>query len=877
MMARHSSWALAAALLGAASVRAGNPEGTFYVNDFAARTSAGPIPTGEWMAMPYQPDTLLFRNNINDTTALQLYLEDAANGTAQDGWVRAFNSNRLYGWCRTNEAGNAYAALGETISTHGYMRNSLHNTFTDGVVRVTADMRPPAKWNGSIAAMYVYCGDRTFFSPWPKDSQAFYPYHAGSFGFVNAGNTTGTGSYFRANGGDGTGTGDGVLRTAVGVEAGCWYRFVADYDLDNSQLTVNVYNLGTEQPAMGTACPATPAATLAAVPFFRNQAHGLEGISSFSLTAFGPGGTYYCTNALYAACYDNLTFAHKAPGASDFTACYQNDFTTRRLRQIAPAGTDLALYANPARTVTNVFTSYPVGYLTNDTLHVLIPSSVAPKHNSQPCGVDGWRRLNGDGLGAGVVVALDGNLTLRMSGAGTGTPFLFAGQPFGTVYSNGTVTVQADIRMPDTWHWSVFPFIGLALGGDGFYNGSHDTFGNHYVAWAGVSGSGSSFYPAHYANGNNPIVDDASATAAATSWCRVRVIVDFNTKTYTYALYAMGTTAPGVEDADGTQLYASGAIVWVNQESALTSFALFSYSGGEVSTTSNDQPVYFDNVKVTAQPAGASEAKLLYQNTFDSRLCIQEKRQAELLGFIDRPGLDDWRRNNTGLAAVTVEGDSPRRLRFSSEAGYDYAYAVQPVGTAVRSGKFCCQVDIRPTADWFWWGMVNGVQCSLGDSLLWQGNLKSGETFFSRHRALAFGFAFDYSNGTLSIMAAKGTAGDGTAATETSSATVDATHWYRFVATCSLTSKTSSVTVYDMGSAQPALDASGTQVASFSGLPFILNPGQAGDASLLDGISTVSLAAFGMRGGGLAAESENVYMANLRCWRVEEGTRYILR
>ena len=117
-----------------------------YQNDFASRSSEGAVPYGGWRAVNYVAGHLLA--NTNYTAASQFVESDL-----QDNWIKASNT------CRNNayvddDNGNYVARLGDDLNkgTSGsrttgpfvIVRQRIGNTFTNGTVTLTFDMRPPS-------------------------------------------------------------------------------------------------------------------------------------------------------------------------------------------------------------------------------------------------------------------------------------------------------------------------------------------------------------------------------------------------------------------------------------------------------------------------------------------------------------------------------------------------------------------------------------------------------------------------------------------------------------------------------------------------------------------------------------------------------------
>lgn len=168
-----------------------------YSNDFTARTSSSPIPAygvvHEAQAYPtvyenygsiafvpesltgYPRDTpginavLLTQRHTYYSQTPYLITDYYRNYDRPnyDGWVTPFaipmstSQYKLHPTVRKDDGNNAFAWFHSHPSNvrQGYVIQSIHNTFTSGVLRIQVDMRPPQRWisyNGTFFSCRVF-------------------------------------------------------------------------------------------------------------------------------------------------------------------------------------------------------------------------------------------------------------------------------------------------------------------------------------------------------------------------------------------------------------------------------------------------------------------------------------------------------------------------------------------------------------------------------------------------------------------------------------------------------------------------------------------------------------------------------------------------
>ena len=152
---------------------------------------------------------------------------------------------------------------------------------------------------------------------------------------------------------------------------------------------------------------------------------------------------------------------------------------------------------------------------------------------------------------------------------------------------------------------------------------------------------------------------------------------------------------------------------------------------------------------------------------------------------------------------------------------------MQDIGQNVRTGVMTAQADIRPPKGWLAQNAYTYVRLGGDGHMATRSLDPADDSYFLNNIAAGFGFknVKAVKSGNLwtdsTIVAYRGDrAGGGEMVS--ASATVDPTHWYRFVATADMAGSQYDLSVYDMGATHPTLATTtpDTPVATFSALPF---------------------------------------------------------
>lgn len=371
------------------------------------------------------------------------------------------------------------------------------------------------------------------------EKEEYYKYQTLLTGFRSP---TGSDTDFKfyAYQGNGDGSSGTYINGTAAADTTHWYRFVALLDLSAGTYTAAVYDMGTDQPALETALPASPVETFGDTTFrFRmDLSAATGGLTTLGLSAYGVmGGDDASTDITLTARYDNLAIESKPVGAPDFTRVYANDFATRTITRTVPDPLYYG-YANDT-VVPNGTWNYFVGNLLtlDNTLEF-------PNGSILGSGTDAWIRRN-TGT-AKITVASDGNAYAK-AWHSSGN-YIAACQRIGNTVTNGTIQVMAEMTPPDKWYTTPRS-VTLLVGDDSLYRGEKDdsitnSYYHHYAARFGFGGDSVSdirflFYNGNGANSATSVYSTASVNPA--NWYRFIATLDLTNATYAVSVYDMGT------------------------------------------------------------------------------------------------------------------------------------------------------------------------------------------------------------------------------------------------------------------------------------------------------------------------------------------------
>ena len=249
-----------------------------YFNDFWTRmrtpSAAGSIPR----AVGYLADQYDFENG-------------------QDNWVRRSVAGAAGYWASAtvrDDNGNQFLALGREIEAG--QRVQVAHTFGSSVkrpFRFKVDIRPPAAWRVTKDGMALVSLGSMQMDQTQTSEANFNAFRQMAFGFCDApGDSYCT--WYRTGMQPVAYTVENGVETAVplcepsAISNDHWYRFSVSVDPSEGQYNVNVYDLGTAHPTVGSGDAALVGS--ARNLHFLNDSVAGEGIGAFNIHAYGMGG-----------------------------------------------------------------------------------------------------------------------------------------------------------------------------------------------------------------------------------------------------------------------------------------------------------------------------------------------------------------------------------------------------------------------------------------------------------------------------------------------------------------------------------------------------------------------------------------------------------
>ncbi len=730
-----------------------------YANDFTTRTS-GATPSDRWMETSYIPGALV--RSVSSAG-------DAYNSATayQDGWTMKA------GYCRSgvlfrvaDDNGNQGVLVTNTSSTAvtdgTVAMQPLYNEFSDGVLKISVDIRTPASSAFNTSAnMHCYLMPiyKSALDVTASGIAGKYPMRMGAAWQHDGSSGYHLRAIAHAMNGDGNGsTYYGRQDSRNTIESGRWMRYEAILDLSAGTFTAMFADLGTSHP--------TPETTSDSPFDFRrweaaNASTTLTFITPITAETGGIAGlAFYIANFKKAAAadapmFDNIAVSWKAPGADDFASVYENDFSTRRYRQVEPAGATTGAYALAPTTNTVQSSSYgasSVGTVyaaADSSLRLLVPARSGSNGKLQLAGLDGWRRF--DGVPGCALVnptsyGWDNGTVLRVTApstnCGKSQSHAHLATPLGTALTSGVVRLYFDLMTPAKWQ---FPsdmntaWAGVYLGSAHdatLITGSNDAkviMTNKYACGGGyyINGSNGGTTTSSKWMGSASTAPTASLTGIGDAkpsnarWYRFRVTADLEAKKYDIESWGCGSQSGTVvgplgRDMDDTsfmtddklRLAVSNRAFHVTAPAAIDSIVLsvnHASAYGDNSTRSGDTfkvgnyPL-FDNIRVCRVNEDGTDGFEIYRNDFDSSYRTSVQDAAVLAGDTDRDGADRWIRRHRNVGSMNVinagGGDGVVAMTGVGRTSDNrQMFAVQPFGA---SSKNCASVDfaadIRPPA-----------------------------------------------------------------------------------------------------------------------------------------------------------------------------------
>ena len=223
--------------------------------------------------------------------------------TGMDGWTRLGASANAV---RLASDGNAALVFGNGDETYATAVHDLGGLYKNGTMLAQADICAPTAWQSAGGCANVWFGGDQYHEG-NLNGGAYNYEKMAAFGF---GMTNTTFAAFR-----GDRAGGGAWETSGTATPGHWYRFVVASE--NKASDVSVYDMGTDQPTLATATPATPVATFSGLPFRSSASR----VSCVSVSAMGVKNPAAWSHLLQGGTdsrlkVDNIKFSHIPPGTT---------------------------------------------------------------------------------------------------------------------------------------------------------------------------------------------------------------------------------------------------------------------------------------------------------------------------------------------------------------------------------------------------------------------------------------------------------------------------------------------------------------------------------------------------------------------------------
>lgn len=407
----------------------------------------------------------------------------------------------------------------------GIFTQHLGEKITSGKVRLSYDVRTPKSWIGSCPWIYGMVAPQTYYDSINDDIQTTaYAYRVGFQGTAKS-----TTTKFAAIG--------SATQTAADAKVLTWYRVIGTCDMDGKTFDCEIYEIGANPIAMTQ--------EVTGAPVFAKTGIGLknQSLTDISCFAFFLGGTPEMTldGAIHV---DNIRIWKQAKAATDWTALYANDFTTRTRYNVKETSCQLT-------------------------------------EMSEVMGLDGWT-MHVDGL-APIATSGTENPALRCDGNTTGDQsFSWVVQTLGKPIRRGKAKLRVDIKPPRVWTPGFTSNTGVMIGlgdeqmasGNRACGNADLSFLNHYQVRFGIgpeaSGGPNKDYEIQKYRTNRPFYFDEKGSRAYTvnasnqkydlnhtHWYRFEAKADVDNQTYDLSVYDMGTVQPTVTTAtsSGTLLF----------------------------------------------------------------------------------------------------------------------------------------------------------------------------------------------------------------------------------------------------------------------------------------------------------------------------------
>lgn len=906
-----------------------------YRNDFATRESVAPVPA-YGVAYPAQPypqvasgsHIQLCRNPGSAARASRdvFYSASVGNGRPNyDGWyVPFFDTNsKLVAQMTNHEGDNCFVWHSDTSTADrwGYVLHDIHNTFTNGTLRMQFDMKPPTAWETGYRSyvrlcpvfdkyMDILAWNGAYIWGGNFNDPSAPKLNPGEVGLININSSTGDRSLTYLN------SVDKIQRESQGLRINSmttdkWIRYVVTYYLDTSKYDISAYQFDADvaHPTFDTATPASPYTTRNGSAFSTAISASTGGISGIAIHSRSRGFTG--TGLDNKVLVDNIRLSWRAPGSDDFEVVYENDFRDRWYKTVCAKnrGTTSSGYAPKTMLVDVDPTSTIIMEAfagTNMATNNIVPAVSSDASAAQPEGLDGWRRLpymdgnnaycairatTGSGLDTG-----EGTNVLVVGSSATAAPAtLLVANKIGETYTSGKVRLSVDVRLPTGGDAYPVNYVAdvlraaVGLGSTALYSSPRAFLAANVVAGFGYKRTKDGAAEKHVPyvlgpsdGGNVQYLLEATYKEPTVPYLyRMEIAADIDSRTYDVMVTPLSyNTVDSSFTPTGDAIYAKSGIPFASSAADIGSFYLYGF-GIRATESLNlvlKSRVNFDNIRIWRQATGAASETLVYFNDFKTRIRASSGETpsvARATGYLAEQydlddGPDHWiRRSVTGdagcWATATVRDDGGNQfLALGREKESGMRIQVANTFGASVTRPFKLFVDVRPPAGW----RADGGFALVSAGSMKMNQMQTAEPEFNAHRQMAFGFC-DVAGTAYSPWFRTGmqpVAYADVNGTETPVSICDASailndHWYRFKATVYPADGVYAVSIYDMGTAHPTeTTAPVACVGRASAIKFL------NDLGAGDGIAAFNIHAYGMGGvaGEAGVDADNVLIDNVR-------------
>ncbi len=495
---------------------------------------------------------------------------------------------------------------------------------------------------------------------------------------------------------------------------------------------------------------------------------------------------------------------------------------------------------------------------------------------------DGWIRGRNTCNCPVHIVSDGGNPEVAMHEAAGANKHVIVKHRLGNTFTGGIVTAQCDLRAPTTWSGYVF-VQEFMLGDENFFSPETETAdnGSLYLSYraaqvgVGQEKAGAARQFTTLEGGARQL----AGTADASTWYRVVVTVNLDTRKYSVAFYDMGDAHPALDAPTPTvaAFEKTGIAMPFADVTSISALGLSCYcphGGADAANLDLSLAGQFDNIRVAhngvecyvndfasrrsraigGTTAGSYAATSPVSNTVGTETYVAGESlyvASTTDKTVGQPvGTDGWRRLNRDLAATPeVNSDSGNlTMKFASGTGI----AATTIGQTLTTGKVRVSADIRCSA----MGGENtnqGVYMYIGSDAFYDANK-------SQFDALAGLFGRIGIVGTKQVVSGytyrRPYYRDNSGANYgTGDEWVKQGTWLRFTIEADLDAGTYSCTVRDQGATHPGGDAEDGETVYFS---------KSGIGRINTSVAAISCVAF-------SAYNATVMFDNIKVWHAPTG------